>query len=300
MKWARWAVAGLALALLVGVPAFLTESALHLDPARRVQPDRPRAEAIAREAGATLEAAEVRGADGARLRGWTFIPALEKDNGKAVLLLHGVGDSRRGMLGFARYFATRGFTTIAADSRSHGISEGAQITYGLRERDDVSRWADYALSMRAGAKLYGLGMSMGAAVLLQSLPKESRFRSVVAECSYSTFRDAAAERVPRMTGLPAALAPLVLVPAFTYAQLRYGLDFEAISPLDAIKQTSTPVLLIHGLADDRTAPEQSRKLAAAAPKGVAELWEVPGARHVRASEVAQKEFEDRVMRWFEK
>ncbi|MCC6540079.1 MAG: alpha/beta fold hydrolase, partial [Bryobacterales bacterium] len=169
-----------------------------------------------------------------------------------------------------------------------------------RERDDVSRWADYALSMRAGAQLYGLGMSMGAAVLLQALPQETRFRSVVAECSYSTFRDAAAERIPRMTGVPALLSPLLLTPAFTYGRLRYGLDFDAISPLESIRKTPVPVLLIHGLADDRTSPEQSRRLAAAAPKGLAELWEVPGARHVRASEVAQQEFEDRVIRWFAK
>jgi len=103
-----------------------------------------------------------------------------------------------------------------------------------------------------------------------------------------------------MTGLPAALASLVLVPAFTYGSLRYGLDFNAISPLAGIQQTPIPVLLIHGLADYRTAPEHSRRLLAAAPKGMAELWEVPGAQHVRASEVAQIEFENRVMRWFEK
>lgn len=281
------------------LPIMLTEQALHIDPTRRYAPDRARADDIAASTGSTWKDAEIAAFDGALLKGWVFTPTSERDSGKAVILLHGAGDSRRGMLGFTRFFVERGFTTLAVDSRGHGVSGGAAVTYGLLERQDVQRWAEYFLGLKPSAQLYGLGMSMGAAVLIQSLDVESRFRSIVAECPYSTFREAASERVPRLTGLPAPFASPILGAAFLYARTRYGFDLDAASPIESIKRARTPVLLIHGLADDRTAPLQSRRLYDANPR-MAELWEVPGARHVRASETAKQEFEDRVLRWFQK
>lgn len=296
--WKRAAAVALCGAA-AALPVFLTESAIHLSPERKVAPVESKAAEIATVAGVDWKAVEIAGAGGARQRGWLFTPPEAKHSGRAVMLLHGAGDSRRGMLGFARFFARNGFTTLAADGRGHGVSEGPQVTYGLQEREDVRRWADFLLASRPGLKLYGLGESMGASILIQALDREPRFRSLVAECPYSTFREAASERIPRLTGLPEAFSPPLLSAAFLYARLRHGIDFAAVSPLETIRRTKTPVLLIHGLADDRTAPEHSRRLHAANPR-FTELWEVPRARHVEASVVAPGEFEERVLRWFEK
>lgn len=292
-------IAAVLLCAIAAVPVLLTEQALHIAPERRYTPDRAKAEELAAATNTHLTAAEARGDDGARLSGWLFVPASEQDTGKAVMLLHGAGDTRRGMMGFARFFAQRGFTTLVPDSRGHGVSGGPYVTYGLLEKHDVHKWADYLLGLKPKAQLYGMGMSMGGAILIQSLDVEPRFRSIVAEGSYATFRLAASERIPRITGLPAIVSPPILGAAFFYAQQRYGLDLEAASPLETMKRAHTPVLLIHGTADDRTAPFQSRLLLDANPN-YADLWEVPGARHVRASEAAKQEFEDRVMRWFQK
>ena len=294
----KWIAGGIPLAVAVAVPVLLTEQALRM-PSERKEPDRTKAEAIAATTGTTWTEAEIATPDGVKLKGWVFLPAAGRDSGKAIILLHGAGDSRKGMLGFSRFFALRGYSTLAVDSRGHGVSGGPMVTYGLLERQDVHQWADYLLGLRPKAKLYGLGMSMGAAILIQALDTEPRFRSIAAECSYSTFRAAASERIPRLTGLPAFFSRPVVSAAFLYAQLRYDYVLDAISPLDSLKRTHTPVLLIHGLDDGRTAPEQSRELHAANP-GVSELWEVPGAKHVQASVVAQQEFEERVQRWFDK
>ena len=296
--WKRVAGAIL-LAAVVALPVLLTEQALRMPPERRPEPDRSEALDIAAATGTAWNEVEIATSDGAKLKGWTFLPPADRDSGKAIILLHGAGDSRKGMLGFSRFFAQRGYSTLAVDSRAHGISGGPMVTYGLLERQDIHQWADYLLGLRPKAKLYGLGMSMGAAILIQSLDTEPRFRSIVAECSYSSFRAAASERIPRLTGLPAVFSRPVVSAAFLYAQMRYGYDLEAISPMEALKRARTPVLLIHGLDDGRTAPEQSRELYAANPK-ISELWEVPGAKHVQASVVAHQEFEERVLRWFDK
>ena len=295
----KWIVGGGLLAVAAAVPVFLTESALHIPPERRTAPATGKAAEAAQAAGAEWKDAEITAADGSRQRGWLFAPPTGRHSGRAVLLLHGAGDTRRGMLGFARFFASRGFTALATDSRGHGVSGGARVTYGLEERDDVRRWIDYLSATRPGLRLYALGASMGASILIQALGAESRFRSVVAECPYATFRGAASERIPRLTGLPAWFSAPVVSAAFAYARLRHGVDFEAVAPVETIRSVRTPVLLIHGLDDNKTAPAHSRELHAANPQ-YTELWEVPGAHHVDASVVAPREFEERVLRWFEK
>ncbi len=263
--WKRVAIVVLPLGALV-LPVWLTEQALRIPSERRTEPDRSRAIAIASLTGTTWSEAEIVTPDGVKLKGWTFLPPAARDSGKTVILLHGAGDSRRGMLGFSQFFAQRGYSTLVVDSRGHGISGGSQVTYGLLEKRDIHRRADYLVGLRPTARLYGLGMSMGGAILIQALDTESRFRAIVAECSYSTFLVAATERIPRLTGLPVLFAGPIVSAAFLYGRMRYGFDLNGISPLESIRRTHTPVLLIHGLDDGRTGPEQSRELHAANPR----------------------------------
>ncbi|MEZ5402294.1 MAG: alpha/beta fold hydrolase [Bryobacteraceae bacterium] len=270
--------------VVAGVSIFLVETAFHLAPRYRPAP----------ETAPGMEVS-VTASDGAVLRGALYRPPAS--NGKAVLLLHGAGDSRRGMDGFGRFFAANGYLALAADSRGHGVSGGDAVTYGIHERGDVRRWADFLARDQRAGQLFGLGESMGAAILIQSLAVENRFRALVAECSFSTFREAAAERIPRLTGLPRFAGWPLLEAGFLYARARYGVDLEAASPEAVLRNATTPVLLIHGLADTRTAPAQSRALHAANPR-YTELWEVPGAGHTRASLVAAAEFQRRVLAWF--
>src|ERR1700674_1613486 len=64
--------------------------------------ERQSAEAAAAQFGATLLDVSVVASDGSHLQGWFARPA--KANGDAVILLHGVGDNRQGMMGFAVCF----------------------------------------------------------------------------------------------------------------------------------------------------------------------------------------------------
>jgi hypothetical protein len=85
---------------------------------------------------------------------------------------------------------------------------------------------------------------------------------------------------------------------FLYARLRYGLDFRAASPAAAIARSTTPVLLIHGLNDTQTAPEHARILASQRARNTV-LWLVPGAGHTGAFGTAPREFQERVLGFFE-
>ena len=142
---------------------------------------------------------------------------------------------------------------------------------------------------------------MGGAALLESLKIEKRFRAVVAEGAYSSFREIAAERIGQQSGLPQSLRFLIEQPilyaGLEDAYLRHGLNLWDISAVDAVRHSTTPVLLIHGLLDRNTSIPNSRRIAAANPRAV-QLWEVPRAGHTGAFGTAPEEFEKRVLAWF--
>lgn len=112
---------------------------------------------------------ELKAADGVTLRAWFLRPP--DASGAAVILLHGVSDNRMGMYGYGRWLVQNRYSVLLPDARAHGNSEGL-ASYGLKESDDIHRWIDWIETNEHPSCVYGLGESMGAAQLLQSLPGE--------------------------------------------------------------------------------------------------------------------------------
>jgi len=288
---------GLFAAVAIGVlsgSVFVANWAMHVY--GKPSPDPVDAQSIARDSNADWSAAEITASDGVILRGWLFTP--HQPNGGAIILLHGAGDSRLGVLGHAGYLLAAGYTVLTPDSRGHGASGGDYITYGVKEAADVHMWASWLLHRPGLTRLYGMGESMGAAILLQSLATEPRWRAVVAECPFATFDEIAYERMTTVTrGIPrASLWPIVQT-AFLYSRLRYGVDLHRASPLAAIRATHVPTLLIHGTADDHIPYRNSVVLHDANPSATT-LWLVPGAVHVSAMAIDPQLYIARVTSWF--
>lgn len=257
------------------------------------------AEVIPARFGAALKDVSIRARDGAQLRAWFASP--EDANGDAVILLHGVGDNREGMEGFAELFLSRGDAVLVPDSRAQGDSGGKFPTYGVKETDDVQRWFEWLTAERHPRCIFGTGESMGAAILLQSVRNEPRFCAVAAESSFASFRQIAYVRVGQFAHTGAWLGKIALRPAvelaFLYGRITRGVWLTDASPEDAVTGSRVPILLIHGLSDDNIPFQQSERIRNRNPSEIT-LWEVPGAGHCGAVSVAPKEFDNHVLGWF--
>ena len=236
--------------------------------------------------------------DGVLLSGWFLSP--KSANGDAVILLHGVSDNRLGMYGYGQWLMGHGYAVMLPDARAHSLS-GGLATYGLKESGDIHQWVDWVENTYHPRCVYGLGESMGAAQLLESLPTETRFCAVVAECPFASFREVAYARFGREFRTGPWLGSTFFRPAvdvgFLFVRLRYGLNMDDASPKHAVAGTKIPVMLIHGLNDDNIPPFHSDEIQAQNPNDII-VWKVPGAVHTQAHKVAPEEFERRVLAWF--
>jgi fermentation-respiration switch protein FrsA (DUF1100 family) len=290
-------VVWLVLCSAIGVVA--VEGALHLAHFSFTARDEVRVRNLADQNGARLAEIEIVAGDGARLRAWSIRPL--SGNGDAVILLHGQGDNRAGMLGPAAMLLRHGYGVLMPDARAHGMSGGRLGTYGVLEADDIRRWFEWLQANQSPRCIDGLGDSMGGAELLESLTRENGFCAVVAESPFATFREAAYDRLGQQFSTGPWLGRTVLWPALEagveYARLRYGIDFSKADPAAAVAATHVPVLLIHGLADTNLPPRHSEMIKAGNP--AVSLWEPAGAEHCGASTTAPAEYERRVVAWFE-
>jgi dipeptidyl aminopeptidase/acylaminoacyl peptidase len=251
------------------------------------------------EFGAELQDVAITAVDGVELKGWFVHP--RHYNGNAVILLHGITDNREGVAGYGRLLLSHGYAILLPDARRHGESGGELATYGVKESDDIHRWVSWIYAHDLPQCVYGFGESYGAALMLQSLAVENRFCAVAVESPFSTAREMSYERISgplhlgpwfgRTLGRPAIWS------AVLYARIRYGTNLLQPSPLEAVKHSNVPILLIHGEADRNIAPRHSQLIAAASP-GHVELWLIPHAGHTMAWSVAHSEFESRLISWF--
>ena len=287
-------------AVSAAVAIVMAEMTLH--PWRRPLPDKDkdRIAHIYGPYGANVQPVTINAVDGSELHGWYSVPT--RGNGNAVILLHGIGDNRLGVAGYGQMFLQQGYRVLLPDSRAHGESGGRVATYGLLESDDIHHWVSWLYDHGASC-VDGFGESMGAALVLESMRAEPRFCAVVADSPFATFRSVAYDREGYFVGAGRlGLEPWVgrtigLLPAeiaLRYARWRYGVDLLQANPLDTLKSSTIPVLLIHGEKDINILPRHSLILARASPKH-AQLWLVPGARHGGAAAVRPQEFWFRVL-----
>jgi uncharacterized protein len=243
--------------------------------------------------GATKQDFSVEARDGADLRGWKVRPLAP--NGDWVLLYHGVGDNRTGMLGYAEFLLRHGYSLVMMDARAHGESGGGMASYGWKERHDTVAVTDALYSTEKVRRLYAMGVSMGAALALQSAAVERRIDGVVAEDPFANLREVSYDYgglhfsplLGKTLFRPATIAGMqALAKAGSF-------DPDEDSPENAVAQRPFPILLICGTRDTVIPCRHAERIYKAA-SGPRELWIVEGAQHASAMGVAPGEYERRV------
>jgi alpha-beta hydrolase superfamily lysophospholipase len=262
---------------------------------------------------------EVHAPDGVLLRGWQV--TARNPNGNWVLLFHGVGDNRIGVIGQSEFLLRAGYNVIMMDARAHGASDGPMATYGWLERNDTRAIIDKLLASEQdrhisvqmsdpfppgmprpaapSPHIFALGESMGAGIALQSSAADPRIEGVVAEASFADLREATYD----YAGLRRSpFLGKTLFRPFTWTLLLRGekltgFPIAEVSPEKAVASRAFPVLLICDENDEALPCRHTQRIYDAA-RGPKQLWVVPGAFHTAALGIQPAEFDRRVLDFF--
>jgi hypothetical protein len=285
---ARWAGRGAALAAgyAVLIPFLMAIFAVHRVKLLPAAPD----------ARLALEVEPVsfpsRDARPVQLFGW-FLPRAGAK--RTVLACHGVGANRADLVEILWLLNMAGFQVLAFDFRGHGESEGHTVTYGARERADVLGAWDYLLTRRDvdPEQVVALGVSMGAAALLQALPDLPGVRAAVIDSSFTDLRSMARHQY-RL--LPAPLAEAFGRATAWCGWVLAGVDADDVSPLRAIERVKVPLLFIHG-EEDRIIPSAMSRQLHEAYGGTKKLWIHPAAGHGGTAGAGPERYKREAREW---
>ncbi|MBI4233091.1 MAG: alpha/beta hydrolase [Chloroflexi bacterium] len=224
------------------------------------------------------------------LRGW-LLPAAEPRGW--VIIIHGQGGNRGSsvLLRMALDLQALGYGTLLLDLRGHGESAGERLSLGYYERHDVLGAVDFLASRGVPReRIVLLGFSLGAAAALLAAKLEPDVAGVISDSSFAELSGIIQREARRRSGLPGLFTPGIIL----MGQVLHGVRLSEVKPVDAVKQLSFPVLLIHGALDEVIGPSHSRRLWEATRNRRSRLWVVPGACHGQTYTIAPGDYMKRV------
>ena len=213
--------------------------------------------------------------DGLKLH--AYYVKTDTPSGKLIIMFHGYRSSYKDFSCAFQYYAELGFDMLVVDQRSHGMSEGKIISYGVKERFDVVSWLEYAKERFGDGYSYYLdGISMGASTVLMAAgkPLPKNVVGVLADCGFSSPKNII-QKCAKDQHYPVNLIyPFIKLGAKIFGHF----DLEEYSPLEAMKTCNVPVIFFHGEDDNYVPCYMSREIydVCTSPK---KLVTIPGAGH---------------------
>ena len=224
----------------------------------------------------------------------------EKYANKTIILFHGYrGSGGRDYCCAVKMYHDRGLNVLLVDQRSHGKSEGALITFGIKESLDAVSWVEY-ICRRFGenTSIFLSGLSMGATTVMlatgRNLPKN--VRGVIADCGFTS----PAEIISLVARKNFRIKSVVFMRTLDLmCRVVANFSLYQMSTEEILKKSYVPILFIHGLEDSFVPCEMSIRSHAAATADK-EIYLIEKATHGCSFLVEPQKISDALKNFFEK
>lgn len=229
--------------------------------------------------------------DGLTLVGHWYGPPQPR---RVLIAMHGWRSSwSRDFGAIAPFWYDRGCAVVFAEQRGQGQSGGEYMGFGMLERQDCLRWAQWAAQAHPELPIYLVGISMGATTVLMAadLPLPAQVRGIIADCGFTSaqaiWKHVAEQNLHLHYGLYAAAAK-------DLCEKKIQMHPDAHSAPTSLAKCRLPVLLIHGTEDRFVPVEMTYENYKACP-GPKAMLIVPGADHGMSYFTDTKGYEEALM-----
>ncbi len=190
---------------------------------------------------------EITAKDGIKLKGTEYI--VNTENNKWAIVLHGYRSSPKSVLTIGEHFSKEGYNVLIPNMRGCGESEGKYIGMGWLDKDDLQGWIKLIVEQNENSEIILHGSSMGSATVLMASGDNipSNVKAIIADSGYTSVWDIFASEAKKRFNIPKFP---VLNMFQIVAKVRAGYDIKKASALEQVKKSKTPILFIHGDADD--------------------------------------------------
>lgn len=181
----------------------------------------------------------------------------QRDTAKGtILMFHGHGSSKSGVIAEARKMYELGYHIMLTDFRAHGNSDGNTTSIGIYESRDVKAVYDYVAG-KGEKNIIIWGISMGAATALKAIDEFGlKPAKMILEMPFGSLHSAVQGRMKTM-GLPAE--PLSSLLTF-WGGIELGSWAFNHRPDEYAKKVNCPVLLQWGAGDKRVTEDETNTL----------------------------------------
>ena len=174
-------------------------------------------------------------------------------------MVHGYTSEQSSIYDIARHYSDKGYNVLTPDLRAHGLSEGKYVGMGWLDRNDLLLWIDYLLRNYRNSEIILHGVSMGAATVMMASGEDlpTNVKLIVEDCGYTSVWDIFSFELNLRFNL--STFPVLNAASFI-TSVRAGYNYKEASSIDQIKKSVTPILFIHGNADEFVPVNMAYKL----------------------------------------
>jgi alpha-beta hydrolase superfamily lysophospholipase len=170
-----------------------------------------------------------------------------------VLVFHGYGNRKSGMLDKAYAMHEMGYRVVLVDLSGCGGSKGNATTIGYYEAKDVKAAYDFYKEKYIKEPIILLGTSMGAAAVMKSMKDYSMdVSAILLECPFGSMYKTVCNRFDDMHVPQFPMSGLLVF----YGGLLNGFWAFDHNPIDYVSHIQAPVLLMNGGKDARVSLEE--------------------------------------------
>jgi hypothetical protein len=242
----------------------------------------------AADLGATHENVSFRTSDGLELHGW-YVPSR---NGAAVIAFPG----RNGPQAHTRMLARHGYGVLLFDRRGEGKSEGDSNLLGWGGDKDILAAIEY-LKTRPDVepgRIGGLGLSVGGELMLQAAAETDELAAVVSEGAGTRQFS---EQLEEFHGFERVLN----APGFLFVTAGTAVFSSTAPPpnLTDVAPKITQPLFVIWAPNGGNIEHMSKEYYELASSSSKQIWAMPTAKHVGGIRDQPREYERRVVGFFD-